>query len=382
MTSNPAPSIPPAANRLVRFALCLLLLAGGVLLTRPATAENQAGTETHAGMVIQFGDGTLREYCIDLGADGEATGEEALRATGADVVVDYQAMGAAICKIESDGCNFPAQDCFCECTMLPGEPCTYWAYHRLEGNQWVQSPMGSSSTSVTGGSVEGWSWGTGSVSEGTAPPIRTFDQLCAAIIATETPTPSPTLQPTSTATVTPRPSATATVPPTPTPAPTGTLLPTVTTAGLPSTTPLPSATGAALPTNTPLPTATQVVPTNTPPPGVTSTNAPTSPTPTTTAPPASVTETVAPPSPLVTSTPMATSTPMPTLAAPVITAPTPTLAGIAVVPTAAAIATPLPPLVATENVGLGSVWLYGLFGAIVVGLVAVIGWLAYRQRVN
>jgi hypothetical protein len=388
-TMNETEAFPRPASRFLLSAFCILLVLGGVMATYPATADI-GNSDTHAGIVIQFDDGSVGEYCVDLGTDGEATGEEALRATGLDVVVDYQGMGAAICKIEGDGCNFPAQDCFCECTMLPGDPCTYWAYHRLEAGTWVQSPMGSSGTILTGGSVDGWSWGTGSVSEGTEPPVRTFDQVCAAILATATPTQAPptntaTPIPTNTATATPRPSATATVAPTNTPAPTGTLIPTVTTAGLPSATSLPSATaaatGATLPTNTRVPpTATQAVATSTPPVVasatiVTLTASPTGPV-------AEPTATL-PPTATQPATPIgAEGTVVPTLAAPVVNAPTPTVAGIALQSTLAPVSTPIPPLVAADDEGMGDGWLYGVFALIVVGLGGIIGWVWYQQRMT
>lgn len=377
------------ARQALHLVLLSLLLLGGVLFATPVAADTNDGEDTHAGIVIQFDDGSLGEYCVDLGDDGTATGEEVLRATGLDVTVEYQSMGAAICKIENDGCNFPAQDCFCECTMLPGEPCTYWAYHRLQGNAWVQSPMGASSINVTGGSVEGWSWGSGSVSQGTAPPVRTFDQLCEAIMVTATPTTAPptatptataTVQPTNTATATTRPSATPTLAPSNTPAATGTLLPTVTTAGLPSATVAPSATNVALPTNTSvLPSATRAL-TNTPLPLATATARVNEASPTASVEVASPTV-EASATPLPTATATIANTVLPTLAPPVVNAPTPTVAGIAVQPTLGAIATAAPPLVADTDSGNGSdLWIYAVFGLVVVGLLGVIGFVWYQRR--
>lgn len=383
--------VPILVFRFLRYAFCVLLFVGGIILARPATADTSGDPITHAGLVIQFGNGSVGEYCVDLGADGRATGEEILRESGVDVIVEYQGLGAAVCKIESDGCNFPADPCFCDCSMQPGDPCTYWAYHRLQGGSWVQSPMGAGNTQVVAGSVEGWSWGTGTVSEGTQPPVRTFDQLCAAVLATATPTVAPptntaTPPPTLTATATSRPSATATEPPTQTPAPTGTLISTATT-GVPPTTP--SATNVPQGDNTPLPTTTPVAPTSTrpvatsaPPPElhtVTATPSPTAsvvegtePTPTE----ESVPTVVPPPSPT------ATAGVIPTLAAPVITAPTPTVVGIAMQPTLAPAApTSNPPLVAADaDDGNGALWIYGVFGVIVLGLAGVIGWVWYQQR--
>ncbi len=366
-------------RHLLRLCLLALLLLGGWAAARPVTAD---GT-THAGLVVSFNDGTLGEYCVDLGADGVATGEEVLRATGLDIVAEVGGMGAGICKIEGTGCNFPAESCWCECTMLPGEPCTYWAYHHLDGSSWEQSNLGASSYQVMAGMVEGWSWGSGTPQTGAEPPVRTFEQLCAAVIATSTPTPSLT----ATATATARPSATATAQPTNTPQPTGTLVP-VSTSVPPTTAPLPAtATTAATVAN--LPTATRQPPTPMPtraatePPLVEATNTPQpeaggADAPTATPEAIAVATQAATLPPVATQETRATSTPMPTLAAPVVIASTPTLGGIAVqpsIPDGAVVA----PSVGVNPDG-GDLWLYAIFGLIVVGLVGIIGWFWYQQR--
>src|SRR5689334_8388264 len=51
----------------------------------------QSGAPNQAGLVIDFGDGRVQTYCIDLGDDGQATGEELLRATNLAVIIDYSA---------------------------------------------------------------------------------------------------------------------------------------------------------------------------------------------------------------------------------------------------------------------------------------------------
>lgn len=163
----------------------------------------------------------------------------------------------------------------------------------------------------------------------------------ACVLATDTPTPSPTAAPTDTAVPTPSPTAvptdTAAPTPTPTSAPTDT----------PTPTPAPTDTATLTPTPSPTPAATPVVQTPTP----TSTAVGLTPTPTSTAigftpsatPTASLTPTpVAPmPSPTMTPTPSptdtSTSTPAPTptgvvqsqTATPVITPETPTATPLA-----------------------------------------------------
>lgn len=215
-----------AATRPLLLLGCFLLLGLALALARPVHAQ----TPPFAGVVVQMGDGSVVEYCVPLGFDGQATGEEVLRATGMGVIMEYSGMGGAVCKISSTGCTFPADACFCECTLIPGTPCTYWSYHHLIGGTWQYSNGGASNYVVAAGAVEGWRWGTGDLEDGSPPPpVRTFEQICAAQLATRTPTatatgtatltptvtPTPTASTTASATATPRTSATAT-PPSPT----------------------------------------------------------------------------------------------------------------------------------------------------------------------
>jgi chemotaxis protein CheC len=48
-------------------------------------------------------------------------------------------MGATICRIDGEGCNFPTESCFCQCQ---GSPCIYWSYWRLTEGEWRYSNIG------------------------------------------------------------------------------------------------------------------------------------------------------------------------------------------------------------------------------------------------
>lgn len=234
-------------------ALVVLLLAAGLL---PHVTYAQDATPAKAGLVVDFGDGTVTTACVDLGPDGQATGEEVLRASGLAVLIEYSPMGGAVCSINGRGCNYPAQPCWCECMS---SPCVYWAYYHLVDGQWVYSTRGASNYVVRAGDVEGWAWGAGTVAQGAHPALRTFAEICAP--PTATPTPSPT------ATMPPPPTDTPTPPPTPTPWPTATWTPSATWTSTPiaapvetlptagaTLTPPPTAPPAATPTQPPTPT--------------------------------------------------------------------------------------------------------------------------------
>ncbi len=159
------------------IAVLLATLLGGGSIS--------AAAEQRAGVIVSFGDGRVVSTCVDLGADGEATGEEMLRATGLDLTIEYGGVGGALCKVADTGCAFPTDSCFCQCTLRPGEPCRYWSYAKLANGAWSYSKAGMGST-VRAGAVEGWTWGEGTVAQGALPPVTpSFAQVCSA------PTPSP-----------------------------------------------------------------------------------------------------------------------------------------------------------------------------------------------
>lgn len=267
-----APSLP---------ALAAAARAPGA--TRCKAAQEVAAQQNapRAGLVIDFGDGRVESFCIDLGAGGEMSGEELLRASQLPVIIEYSGLGGAVCKIGNTGTNFPDEPCFARCTLRPGEPCVYWVYSQLVNGAWQQLNVGASSP-VHQGEVFGWAWGESSVDDGAKPPVRTFGQICAAPTPTASATRPPQAQPSApsqqfftvvpsatpasspTATSTPplalaQPSATPAAPPTLapaapsiTPAPSAAPVRTAVLASAPSATPTPPPTATPLPSSTPM----------------------------------------------------------------------------------------------------------------------------------
>ncbi|MEA2576020.1 MAG: hypothetical protein QOH93_3318 [Chloroflexia bacterium] len=278
----------PGRGRAYR-ALSVLLLVLCVALAAsntPAVTHAQQ-TENHAGLVVQFGDGTTNTYCIPFTGD-TITGFDLLLKTGLDVTAETQgALGAWVCRIGPDGCNFPEESCVCQ-SYGPGGK--YWVYHHLKAGAWKSSSLGSSNYKVHNGEVEGWAWSSGK-GPGVTP---SFGELCAAVLpAPPEPTPTNPPPPPPTSTPIPPPTDTAVIaPPTRTPkpaAPTATdtpytppppnpLPPTmqVQLAETPTVAEPPSPTSAPTDTPTTLPTATSTtVPTKTHTPTQAPTNTPT-----------------------------------------------------------------------------------------------------------
>jgi hypothetical protein len=207
----------PTLSRTIRLAASLLL---GVLLAQAYPAVAQDSTR-QAGLVVQFPEGEPFTACVDLGPDGEATGEEVLRAAGFSTIIDYSSGygGGTVCKIADQGCDFPAEACFCQCTMKPGDPCIYWTYFHLVDGQWRYANIGASGYTVRAGDVEGWVWGPGGTASGVMPPAVTFEQLCGAAATAPTATiagePTAVVSATPLTTATPDPTTTQeTAPPT------------------------------------------------------------------------------------------------------------------------------------------------------------------------
>jgi hypothetical protein len=193
------------------FFLALVMMFAHI---RNSTAQES----NHAGLVVQFGDGSIETRCVEF-AESNISGLELLERSGLPILAAYDpSMGAMVCKIQEQGC--PVDNCLCE------SPPDYWSYWHQVDNNWIYSPAGSSTYQVFNGAVEGWSWGPGN-----PPPMITISEICA---PPATATPTNTNIPTSTP-----------VTPTATPDPTDTLVPTETPEQAP-TTDLP-------PTDTPVP---------------------------------------------------------------------------------------------------------------------------------
>jgi len=88
----------------------------------------------------------------------EITGEQLLKLSEIPYVADFtNPMGSKVCSIDGQGCNFPAEDCFCQCGNTG--PCIYWAYFALnQDGDWVYAPVGPQGRTIHDGDVDAWSW--------------------------------------------------------------------------------------------------------------------------------------------------------------------------------------------------------------------------------
>ena len=155
-----------------RSLMPLLVLIMIAMVITPVGQAQEA--QNQAGIVIRYGDGRVATACVRF-SEPSISGIELLQRAGVSVIAQSGGIGAAVCKISDQGCDYPAEDCFCQCK---GGNCAYWAYQRLRGDRWAYSPIGASASQVQPGDVDGWAWGAGSVQSGAAPPVIALDQIC------------------------------------------------------------------------------------------------------------------------------------------------------------------------------------------------------------
>lgn len=171
----------------------LLLCLTGLIVILMAVDPSWAGNENQVAMVVDFGNGQIAAKCVSFQEDS-ITGYEALQRSGLPVEIDFQTGGAAICRIDGQGC--PSDDCFCACRG--GGECKYWSYWHFVNGTWSYSVAGSGIYKLQDGAIDGWVWGLGSVDQAKPPPAIPFNEICIdenAASPTATSTPRPTSTP-------------------------------------------------------------------------------------------------------------------------------------------------------------------------------------------
>lgn len=180
----------------VRRAIPLMLLTIGILVLL-VYQPSGAADDNRVALVVDFGNGQVAKRCVSF-SEETITGYEALMRSGLPVETDFQSGGAAVCRIDGQGC--PPDDCFCSCRG--GGSCIYWSYWHLNDGGWSYSAAGSGIYRVDDGDIDGWVWGLGSVTQASPPPLVSFDDVCAAA-PTNTPTTTATPSRTSTPVILP-----------------------------------------------------------------------------------------------------------------------------------------------------------------------------------
>jgi hypothetical protein len=152
------------------------VLALAALLTLAALAGvAQAQPAAHrAGLVVQYGDGSVETACVRF-AEDEISGLDLLDRSGIAYVAQQSSIGAAVCKIGGQGCDYPSEGCFCQ---RDGPRSLYWAYQIGAPGGWRYSNLGAANVRVHDGDVNGWAWGAGDSDAGAAPPPIDLAAIC------------------------------------------------------------------------------------------------------------------------------------------------------------------------------------------------------------
>jgi hypothetical protein len=159
---------PPAISS-ARLVHGPAISSAGPVQVPPQSGAAEPGadqTESRAALLVQFGDGSYVTRCVSFAGDSIA-GLELLARSG----LEANLWGGAVCRIQEEGCAFPAQPCFCQCM---GSSCKYWSYWHWREDGWAYSQIGSGDYRVHDGDADAWLWGNAQ-----APPIAlSFAEVC------------------------------------------------------------------------------------------------------------------------------------------------------------------------------------------------------------
>ena len=152
-----------------------------ILVVLMAACVPVSSTNTQrAAVVVSRPGGSVFSACITF-SEPELTGVQLLERAGVNLGIDAgNSAGVLVCSIDGVGCDYPVEDCFCQCSG--GGTCTYWAYFNLsdEGG-WVYAPLGASGRKVHDGDVDLWAWidssGVGDF-DAEALPALSFEEIC------------------------------------------------------------------------------------------------------------------------------------------------------------------------------------------------------------
>ncbi len=145
------------------YSALIVLTVLGFLASAPAQAAR-------GGIVVDLGNGQVLTECVHFGGPMITAFDLLQRSNLAFTFQNFGSLGAAICSVQSVGCQFPAQDCFCQCTGTG--PCNFFAFFVEQNGQFVLSNVGVSSSVLHNKDVIALSFGDGST---TPAPISIHD---------------------------------------------------------------------------------------------------------------------------------------------------------------------------------------------------------------
>jgi hypothetical protein len=134
-------------------------------------------TVSRAGLVVQLGEGTTREFCIPF-KEASISGAELLARSALPVVTqDFGGGNVFICDIGAGGRG--GAGCVPRCPDAGA--CEFWGYYRMEAGarQWTFSERGAGSSTVRDGDIDGWRFARHGMAGGAPPRPATLADVCA-----------------------------------------------------------------------------------------------------------------------------------------------------------------------------------------------------------
>lgn len=139
---------------LVSYGLVILFLSWASLWVRSGRASSSA-QQGQAGVVVQFADGSYVARCVSFEGDS-ISGLDLLLQSG----LSTSRSGSVICRIENNGCNYPEEPCFCQCSGST-QGCSFWSYWQWHEEHWTFASSGAADHHLHSGEVDGWHWPSG-----------------------------------------------------------------------------------------------------------------------------------------------------------------------------------------------------------------------------
>ena len=91
------------------------LVSGAILVILFGAVAIRADGPNQVGLVVVHGDGDIVTRCIEFDEE-KISGYDVLDRSGLDLNIEPSGMGATVCRIDNEGCTFPQDPCFCQCT--------------------------------------------------------------------------------------------------------------------------------------------------------------------------------------------------------------------------------------------------------------------------
>ena len=148
-----------------------LAICGAVALAAAAfLASVDAQSASQLLLIVDTGT-DIDTFCVEASIDEMSVGELMALADLDYVSVDEDE-GVAVCRIGDVGCDYPNEDCHCDCE--DGGSCVAWHFWVWEDNAWISTGRTDGDRVVASGDIVAWVFGSADAE----PPIIALAEVC------------------------------------------------------------------------------------------------------------------------------------------------------------------------------------------------------------